>query len=367
MHVRRTAAAIAALTAVGLVGSAQGAWASPGSDSHHKGHDTRVVRSNVVSDIPGLAPLTDPHLVNPWGLSFLPTSPIWISNAGTSTATLVSGAPPATPNAIPPLVVNIPAGPPSGQVSNSTTGFVVSSALGSGPARFIFAGLGGSITAWNPAAAPTDALVVATTPGASYTGLTMLTRADGSPVLLASNFAQGRVDVFDSTFSRVATGRLFQDRNLPRGFKPFNVQAIGTDVYVTYAKADPVTGRSVDGRGLGIVDRFTRDGKHLDRIATGGTLNAPWGVAVVPAGFGSLTGRLLVGNFGDGRVGVYEVGHGDHFRDFLRTADGRPFQVDRLWALLPGTASTGGTNAIWFSAGIQNETHGLVGTLKAAG
>lgn len=361
MHVRRTAGALAALTAVALVGSAQGAWASPG----HGSHDTRVVQSNVVSDIPGLATLTDPNVVNPWGLSFQPTSPIWISNAGTSTSTLVSGAPPATPNAIPPLVVKIPAGPPSGQVANTTTGFVVTSALGSGPARFIFAGLGGSITAWNPAAAPTDALVVATTPGAVYTGLTLLTRADGSSVLLASDFAHGRIDVFDSTFTKVASRRLFQDRNLPPGFTPFNVQAIGTDVYVTYAKADPVTGRSVDGRGLGIVDKFTRDGSHRSRIAAGGTLNAPWGVAVVPAGFGSLTGRLLIGNFGDGHIGVYEVGHGNHFRDFLRLADGRPFQEDRLWALLPGTANTGGTDAIWFSAGIVDETHGLVGTLEA--
>jgi uncharacterized protein (TIGR03118 family) len=365
VHARRTAAALAALTAVGLVGSAQGAWASPGP-SHHGGHQTRVVQTNVVSDIPGLATLTDPNLINPWGLSFLPTSPLWTSNNGTSTATLFSGAPPATPNAIVPLVVNIPGGPPTGTVSNSTTGFVVSSSLGSGPARFMFAGLGGAITAWNPAAAPTDAIVVASTPGAVYTGLTMLTTSSGAPVLLASDFAHGRIDVFDQTFTKIGSSRLFRDNHLPRGFKPFNVQAIGTDVYVAYAKADPVTGRSVDGRGLGIVDKFTRDGRHLDRIATGGTLNGPWGVALVPAGFGSLTGRLLIGNFGDGHVGVYEVGHGDHFRGLLRAANGRPFQVDRLWALLPGTATSGGTDAIWFSAGIGNETHGLVGTLKAA-
>lgn len=121
-------------------------------------------------------------------------------------ARLVSGAPPVTPNAIPPLVVRIPAGPPSGQVANTTTGFVVGSALGSGPARFIFAGLGRSIAAWNPAAAPADALVVATTPGASYTGLTLLTLASGAPVLLASDFARERIDVFDSSFARGAAG-----------------------------------------------------------------------------------------------------------------------------------------------------------------
>jgi uncharacterized protein (TIGR03118 family) len=323
-----------------------------------------VVQSNVVSDIPGMATLTDSNLVNPWGMSFLPTSPLWTSNNGTSTATLFSGAPPATPNAIVPLVVNIPGGPPTGQVSNTTTDFVVSSALGSGPARFIFAGLGGSITAWNPAAAPTDAIVVATTPGAAYTGLTMIMTPSG-PELLASDFAQRRIDVFDANFHRLSTPKAFRGVNIPRGFSPFNVQAIGDFVYVAYAKVDPATGRSVDGKGLGFVNRFTPDGRHFRRIAARGELNAPWGLALVPAGFGKLTGKLLVGNFGDGHIGIYEPNKQD-FHGLLKKSNGRPFQVDRLWALLPGTATTGGTDAIWFSAGIVNETHGLVGTLKLA-
>jgi uncharacterized protein (TIGR03118 family) len=363
VHARRTVAALAALTTVGLVGSAQAAWASPGPGDHGRGHETRVVQSNVVSDIPGLATLTDSNLVNPWGMSFLPTSPLWTSNNGTSTATLFSGAPPATPNAIVPLVVNIPGGPPTGQVSNSTTDFVVSSALGSGPARFIFAGLGGSITAWNPAAAPTDAIVVATTPGAVYTGLTMISTPNG-PELLASDFAQGRIDVFDSSFHKLSTPRAFRGTNIPRGFSPFNVQALGNFVYVAYAKVGP-DGRSVDGKGLGFVTRFTPDGRHSKRIAARGELNGPWGMAIVPAGFGSLTGKLLVGNFGDGHIGVYEPNR-QHFRGLLDGANGRPVRIERLWALLPGTATTGGTDAIWFSAGIGNETHGLVGTLKAA-
>jgi uncharacterized protein (TIGR03118 family) len=310
-----------------------------------------------------MATLTDPNLINPWGMSFLPTSPLWTSNNGTSTATLFSGAPPATPNAIVPLVVNIPGGPPTGQVSNSTTDFVVSSALGSGPARFIFAGLGGSITAWNPAAAPTDAIVVATTPGAVYTGLTMISTPNG-PELLASDFAQGRIDVFDSSFHKLSTPRAFRGTNIPRGFSPFNVQALGNFVYVAYAKVGP-DGRSVDGKGLGFVTRFTTDGRHSKRIAARGELNGPWGMAIVPAGFGSLTGKLLVGNFGDGHIGVYEPNR-RHFRGLLDGANGRPVRIERLWALLPGTATTGGTDAIWFSAGIGNETHGLVGTLKAA-
>ena len=234
---------------------------------------------------------------------------------------------------------------------------------GSGPARFIFAGLGGSITAWNQAAARTTA-VVATTPGAAYTGLTMISTPDG-PELLASDFAQGRIDVFDSSFHKLSTPKAFRGVNIPRGFSPFNVQALGNFVYVAYAKVNPANGRSVDGKGLGFVTRFTTDGKHFRRIAARGELNAPWGMAIVPAGFGSLTGKLLVGNFGDGHIGVYEPNKW-HFRGLLDGANGRPIQIERLWALLPGTATTGGTDAIWFSAGIDNETHGLVGTLKAA-
>jgi uncharacterized protein (TIGR03118 family) len=365
VHARRTVAALAALTSIGLVGSAQAAWATPGTGDHSgPGHGTRVVQTNIASDIPGLAQLTDPHLVNPWGLSFLPTSPLWVSNAGTSTATLISGAPPATPAAIVPLVVAIPGGPPSGQVANTTTGFPVTGSLGTGTARFIFAGLGGSITAWTPAAEATDAVVVATTPGASYTGLTLISTPDG-PELLAANFAQGRIDVFDQNFHRLATPRLFRDLHVPRGYAPFNVQAIGSSVYVAYAKVDRATGRSVDGRGLGFVTRFGTDGRHARRIAARGELNAPWGLALVPAGFGSLTGKLLIGNFGDGRIGVYEPDK-RHFRGLLDGANGKPIRIERLWALLPGTATTGGTDAIWFSAGIGNETHGLVGTLKAA-
>jgi uncharacterized protein (TIGR03118 family) len=311
-----------------------------------------------------VAALTDPLLVNPWGMSFLPTSPLWTSNQGTSTATLFSGAPPATPPAIVPLVVSINGGPPTGQVANTTTSFPVTGSLGTGSARFIFATLGGAITAWTPAAEATASVVVATTPGASYTGLTMINTPAG-PELLAANFAQGRIDVFDSSFHPLSTPGLFRGINIPKGFSPFNVQAIGNFVYVSYAKIDPATGRSVDGRGLGFVTRFTPDGKHWKRIAARGELNAPWGLALVPAGFGSLTGKLLIGNFGDGHIGVYEPNKW-HFRGFLAGENGRPVQIDRLWALLPGTATTGGTDAIWFSAGIGNETHGLVGTFKAA-
>jgi len=322
------------------------------------------VQSNIVSDIPGMATLTDPLLVNPWGMSFLPTSPLWTSNQGTGTASLFSGAPPAVPPAIVPLVVTIHGGPPTGQVSNTTTGFPVTGSLGTGTARFIFATLGGAISAWTPAAEATDSVVVASPPGASYTGLTMINTPSG-PELLAANFAQGRIDVFDSSFHLLTTPRLFRGVNIPKGFAPFNVQALGNFVYVAYAKVDPATGRSVDGRGLGFVTRFTLDGKHWKRIAARGELNAPWGLALVPAGFGSLTGKLLIGNFGDGHIGVYEPNKW-HFRDFLRGENGRPVQIERLWALLPGTATTGGTDAIWFSAGIDNETHGLVGTFKAA-
>jgi uncharacterized protein (TIGR03118 family) len=365
VHARRTVAALAALTTIGLVGPGQAAWGAPGPGvDSGPGSGTRVVQTNIVSDIPRMAALTDPLLVNPWGMSFLPTSPLWTSNQGTSTASLFSGRPPAVPPAIVPLVVAIHGGPPTGQVANTTTSFPVTGSLGTGTARFIFATLGGAISAWTPAAEATDSVVVASTPGAAYTGLTMITTPAG-PELLAANFAQGRIDVFDSSFNPVNTPGLFRGVNIPAGFSPFNVQAIGNSVYVTYAKIDPATGRSVDGQGLGFVTRFSLDGTQSTLIAARGLLNGPWGVALVPAGFGSLTGQLLIGNFGDGHIGVYDP-NGTQFRGFLRGEDGRPVQIERLWALLPGTATTGGTDAIWFSAGIGNETHGLVGTLKAA-
>jgi uncharacterized protein (TIGR03118 family) len=218
-------------------------------------------------------------------------------------------------------------------------------------------GENGDLTAWSPAASRTTALVVAHVDGAVYKGLALLHTPAG-PVLLAADFHNGRIDVFDGHFARVRSDALFHDRGLPCGYAPFNVFVSGDRVYVAYAKQDAEGTDEVAGHGLGFVDLFTDLGTRVHRIASHGTLNAPWGMAIAPASFGRFAGSLLVGNFGDGRINAFA---GEDFQGQLRDADNRPLAIDGLWALLPGTATTGGTGVVWFSAGPDDEEHGLVG------
>ncbi|GAA1541992.1 TIGR03118 family protein [Kribbella lupini] len=331
---------------------------------HPSGHDLAVQQVNLVSDVPGKAALLDPDLVNPWGLALGATSPLWVSNAGTSSSTLYSAAPGATTaTKVPTVRVDVPA--PSGQVANAGTGFVLTNGTTTAPARFIFATLTGSIAAWGPPVSPLigAAQIKATVPGAAYTGLAISPTNDA---LYAANFAQNRVDVFDSTFTRTKQPWWsFRDLHLPKGYAPFNVQTLGTRVFVTYAKVDPKTGRSVNTRGAGYVSEFTPDGHFVTRIASRGTLNAPWGLALAPASWGNLAGSLLIGNFGDGRINVLTPKpHGRYTTSQLKNTQGHTLAIPGLWALTPGTATTGGTDALWFSAGIANETHGLLGLLR---
>ncbi|MEV6284255.1 TIGR03118 family protein [Kribbella sp. NPDC051770] len=336
------------------------------ASAHHPSRDRLAVQQvNLVSDLPGKAALHDPDLVNPWGLALGATSPLWVSNAGTSSSTLYSSAPAATTaTKVPTVRVDVPA--PSGQVANAGTNFVLTDGTASAPARFIFATLTGSIAAWGPPVTPLigAAQIKATTPGAAYSGLAISPTNDR---LYAANFAQNRVDVFGPTFARVKTPWWsFKDLGIPRGFAPFNVQTLGSRVFVTYAKVDPKTGRSINHRGDGYVTEFTPDGRYVTRIASRGNLNAPWGVAFAPASWGSLAGSLLIGNFGDGRVNVLtpKPHHRYTYTGQLKTTHGKTLVIPGLWALTQGTATTGGTDALWFSAGIANETHGLLGVLR---
>jgi uncharacterized protein (TIGR03118 family) len=329
---------------------------------------------DMASDVPGLAPLTDPDLVNPWGLALSPTSPLWSANAGTDTATVYSSPADATTVTKSAVRVTLPSPAiPTGQVANTTSGFVESSATGTGPARFIFSTITGHIEAWNPQADSTlgPAEVKATVPGAVYTGLALAT-AQAGPQLYAADFSQGRIDVFDSSYSRVATQSWqFNDSTLPRGFVPFNVQALNGNIFVTYAKPDPTSGEAMAGDGLGFVDEYTADGSMVGRIASRGDLNAPWGLAIAPAAWGNLAGSLLVGDFGDGRVNVIPSngagGFDDHNATQLRNAaTGKKLSIPGLWSLTAGTAAAGGTDSMWFSAGIDNEQHGLIGVLRVS-
>jgi uncharacterized protein (TIGR03118 family) len=348
------------------------AFASTGSP-HHQGGDLKLNQVNLASDIPGKAPLTDPDLKNPWGISLSPTSPLWVSNQGTNSSTLYTLTPGAsTVTKVPTVRVtmgNSVAGP-TGQVANTGTGFVVSNGTKSAPAAFIFDTLDGHIEAWNPTVDPLigNTESKAAVPGASYTGLALASSSHGDE-LFAANFGQGKVDVFDSTFKQVKTAPWqFRDSRLPRGFKPFNTQALNGNIFVTFDKADPRTGREAVGKGLGVVDEFSTDGRLIARIASGGALNAPWGLAIAPASWGSAAGSLLIGNFGDGRINIVSE-HGRHFANHITgqvevKSTGKPFTEPGLWALLPGTATNGGTNALWFTSGINHEQDGLLGVLR---
>jgi uncharacterized protein (TIGR03118 family) len=300
--------------------------------------------------------LTDPHMINPWGASEGPTSPLWVSNEGTNTSTLYSGGVASTPASITPLVVSIPGGPPTGQVSNDTTGFDLPGTTT--PAKFIFAGLGGDITAW---AGGTAATTTAHSAGAAYTGLALAHSSFG-PLLLGADFATGKVDVFDSTFTKLPVDGLFQDNNLPKGYAPFNAAELGGKVYVTYAKVDPATHEASKKPGEGFVDVYTNDGAFTKRLVSHGVLDAPWGVAIAPANFGAFSGDLLVGNFGNGSINAFNPQTG-RFLGPVRDSSGKPIVIDGLWSLLVGNTAVGGPNSVLFTAGPDDETHGLVGKL----
>jgi uncharacterized protein (TIGR03118 family) len=352
-HLRIAAAACAAFA---LLGGATPAYANAPAP--------RFNRVEQVSDQSTRgAAVTDPLAINTWGLALSPTSPLWVANAGSNTSTLYSGGVNGAPANKVGLTVTIPGAPPTGQVFNDTTDFAVTGPGGSGPGRFIFDSVAGEITAWNPTASPTQAITVAHVTGASYTGLALL-HTDLGAFLLAADFQNGRIDVFDGAFHRVPLPSFFfSDPRLPAGYAPFNVQVIGDRTYVAYAKRDPATGRSVAGAGLGFVDVYTNFGTTLHRVASRAVLNAPWGLAIAPASFGSLAGDLLVGNFGDGRISAYR---GNDFEGQLRAPSGMPIAIDKLWALLPGTANTGGTGTVWYSSGPDSEQHGLIGELIPA-
>jgi uncharacterized protein (TIGR03118 family) len=366
MHITRRTRWTGIFVAAGALGLT---LVLPGGPAGAAAQDTYQVR-NLVSDVPGLAQVTDPNLVNAWGVAFLGTSPLWVSDNEKDVATLYTGGVHGGAQTINPLVVNIPGGAPTGLVSNPTTSFVVHAADGSSaPARFLFVGESGHLSGWAPTVPPpapsTQAQDAVTSPGAVYKGLAMGQTEDG-PLLYAADFSAGTVDVYNGLFQRVVTAGNFQDRQLPDGFAPFNVAVLGGKVYVAYARLDADREDEVAGAGLGRLDVFSLDGRLLDRAAAHGILNAPWGLAIAPAGFGALSGDLLVGNFGDGRIHAFDPGTLEP-TGVVRGTDGRPVSIDGLWALQPGNGTEGGTDEVLFTAGPQDETHGLLGSLSVTG
>jgi uncharacterized protein (TIGR03118 family) len=324
-------------------------------------------QTNFVSDVPGIALLRDPLLVNPWGISLTATSPFWISNNGTSTSVLYGGdvSGPLTPNA---LKVTIPGDLPTGTVANGTNDFVVTSGAASGPARFLFASLTGNIPGWNPsvpAAGSTVAQIAASHPGHVYTGLAIGNNGVAN-FLYAADFANGTIDVFNSTFALQSSALFpFIDPTIPAGFHPFNIQNLGGTLYVAYAQVG-ADGRSANGPGLGFVSKFNLNGVFLGRLISNGALNAPWGMTIAPASFGVFSNAFLVGNFADkGTINAYNPTTGA-FLGTVSDEGNNPIEIDQLWALTFGNGVGGGsTNTLYFNAGIGDEEHGLFGSLKA--
>ena len=314
--------------------------------------------SNLVNDTSLPPPTGDSDLVNPWGVSFLPTGPFWISDNGTNKATLYNVDPATHATAKQGLVVSIPGNGVTGQVFNPSTAQF-------GGNLFLFATESGAIAGWQPSFG-TTAQVLSTAPGAVYKGAALATTAAGNSYLYAANFGAGTIDVTRGTAATPNITGTFTDPTLPSGYRPFNIQKLGDHLYVAYAQPnpnDPID--DLKGAGLGVVNQFDLQGNFENRIATGGDLNAPWGLAIAPSTFGEFAGKLLVGNFGDGTIHVFDVDTEQEIGTLL-DANGKPISIDGLWALTPGNGFSGGDmQSLFFTAGPEDETHGLFGVLTA--
>lgn len=309
---------------------------------------------------------TDANLVNGWGIAFNPQGFVWVADNGSNKSTLYDG------NGVPQsLVVSIPAGQngvahPTGIVFNGSNDFVVSQNATSGPSRFIFANQAGTIAAWSPGVDMTNAITVydSAAEGKSYTGLALAQTAGGTR-LYAADFLNRRIDVFDTNFKLVTTPGAFTDPNLPAGYSPFGIQAIGDRIYVAYAQANGADEQK--GAGLGVLNVFDTSGKLIARLVSpGGPLNAPWGITMAPAGFGKFSQTLLVGDFGDGRIHGFDPNSGAYM-GMLSAANGDPISIDGLWGIAFGNGlNNQPTNTLFFAAGPGDEAHGVYGRIDAS-
>jgi len=340
-------ARVVAISLLVLLAASAAFAAEPGNSYHQR---------NLVSNGGVPAEHVDTDLVNAWGLAASAAGPWWVNAADAGKSLLYNGE--GVKN---PLVVAV-AGAPTGIVFNGGTGFVLPSA---GAARFLFASEDGTISAWSPSLVPnTQAVVVIdnSASGASYKGLAIDSTTAGTR-LYAANFHGARVDVFDASFAPVTVAGAFTDPSLPAGYAPFGIQTLAGSVFVAYAKQDAAGEDEVAGEGLGVIDKYDLAGRLLARVATGGALNAPWGMALAPAGFGRFSGKLLVGNFGNGRINVFDPvtfepkGH-------LKGANGKAIVIDGLWGIAFGNGGTAGPKTtLFFAAGPNDEEDGLFGRL----
>jgi uncharacterized protein (TIGR03118 family) len=336
------------------------------------------VQTNLVSDVPGLAHTTDPNLINPWGVAFVPGGPFWVANNNSGFATVYDAAGNPFPSGSP-IIVKIPppnatpaaTAAPTGIVANNTGDFVVTAGNNSGPAQFIFATEDGTISAWNQSVNATAAILEVdnpnTTSGSVYKGLALGSNASGN-FLFATNFRLGTIDVFDKTFTKTTLAGHFTDSNLPAGFAPFGIQNIGGQLFVSYAKQDPAKQNHDDlgGPGNGFIDIFDTNGTLVKRLVSQGNLNSPWGMVIAPSGFGELSNDLLVGNFKDGHINAFDPSNGT-FLGQLNDPTGNPVTNSGVWNLTFGNGGTAGDpHTLFFSAGIRSKASGLFGSLQVS-
>jgi uncharacterized protein (TIGR03118 family) len=350
---------------------------APGKPGPAPGQSQFYAQHNLISNGAIPADQTDSNLVNAWGLVSGPTTPWWISDNGTGKTTLYNVA----TNAIV-ATFTVPGaggaqGNPTGIVFNGGTGFVVNNGVGSpAPARFIFASEDGTLSAFK------GAPIVTVVPNAQapahdavYKGLAIGSAIAGS-FLYATDFHNGKVDIFDSSFHAVTIPGAFTDPNLPAGFAPFGIQNIGGTIYVTYALQDADKHDDVAGPGNGFVDAYDTSGTFIRRVASAGELNSPWGLALAPSDFGRFSGDLLVGNFGDGRIHAFDSNQLTATGEFeavglMHSIAGTPIKIDGLWALqfghgMTATSANGLTTTLFFTAGPNDEGDGLFGALTVS-
>ena len=356
------------LTLIAIVSGGQRVRVTAASNT--PGPSQFYLQHNLISDGFVTADHTNSNLVNAWGLDAGPTSPWWIADNGTGKTTLFN----VTTGAIVEFIVPGAGGAqgnPTGLVFNGGTGFVVNNGVGApAAARFIFSSEDGTISAFK------GAPIVTVVPNAQapahdaiYKGLAIDSRTAGQ-FLYATDFHNGKVDIFDSSFHAVTIAGAFSDQNIPAGFAPFGIHNINGTIYVTYALQDEDKEDDVAGPGNGYVDAYDTSGNLIRRVASTGELNSPWGLALAPDNFGRFSGDLLVGNFGDGRIHAFDPNQLTEAGEFeavglLHSASGKPVKIEGLWALQFGhnSSANGLTNTLFFTAGPGDEEHGLFGSL----
>jgi uncharacterized protein (TIGR03118 family) len=362
LHRATATSAVSAIFVLSVAACGGGSGGGGGSAMTSTGlTDAALASDGVIA-----AAHTDANLQNAWGVAAAPGGPFWIADNNSNKATVYDGT--GTPQA---LVVTIPAGTngpanPTGQVFNGTADFVITTTTGSAPAQFILAGEGGTITGWAQTVSGTTATIAYddAAGGAVYKGLALANNGTANQ-LYATDLHNAKVDVFDTHFHKLALPGAFADPMIPAGFAPFGIQLLNNQLYVTYAQQDATAHDETLGAGLGYVNVFDVNGTLVKRFASAGALNAPWGIAMAPAGFGSVSGNLLIGNFGDGAINRFDPATGSSL-GAVTLSSGKPLLIPGLWALAFGNgAANQPTSALFYTAGPNNQVDGVFGRIDA--